>query len=89
MTTAAGHRFRVSAIENAVYRRILVAALLTEMVKNVPAMRETKFDPWVGKIPWRRKWQPPPVFFPGESHGQGSLGGYRHGVAKSQTQLSD
>ena len=35
------------------------------------------FDPWVGKIPWRRKWQPTPVFLPGESHGQRSLVGYR------------
>ena len=34
------------------------------------------FNPWVGKIPWRRKWQPTPVFLPGESHGQRSLGGY-------------
>ena len=34
------------------------------------------FEPWVGKIPWRRAWKPPPVFFPGESHGQRSLGGY-------------
>ena len=34
------------------------------------------FDPWVGKIPWRRAWQPTPVFLPGESHGQGSLVGY-------------
>ena len=32
--------------------------------------------PWVGKIPWRRKWQPTPVFLPGESHGQRSLAGY-------------
>ena len=32
-------------------------------------------DPWVGKIPWRRAWQPSPVFLPGESHGQGSLAG--------------
>ena len=31
------------------------------------------FDPWVGKISWRRKWQPTPVFLPGESHGQRSL----------------
>ena len=30
------------------------------------------FDPWVGKIPWRRKWQLTPVFLPGESHGQRS-----------------
>ena len=35
------------------------------------------FDPWVGKIPWRRAWQPTPVFLPGEFHGQGSLVGYR------------
>ena len=34
------------------------------------------FDPWVGKIPWRREWQPTPVFLPGESHGQRSLVGY-------------
>ena len=36
-----------------------------------------RFDPWVGKIPWRRSWQPTPVFWPGESHGQKSLAGYR------------
>ena len=34
------------------------------------------FDPWVGKIPWRRAWQPTPVFLPGESHGQKSMEGY-------------
>ena len=34
------------------------------------------FDPWVGKIPWRRKWQLPLIFLPGESHGQRSLAGY-------------
>ena len=33
------------------------------------------FDPWVGKMPWRRAWQPTPVFLPGESHGQRSLAG--------------
>ena len=33
-------------------------------------------DPWVGKILWRRKWQPTPVFLPGESDGQRSLVGY-------------
>ena len=46
------------------------------MVNNLPAMLETGFDPWVGKILWRRAWQPTPVFLPGESHGQRSLGGY-------------
>ena len=34
------------------------------------------FNPWVGKIPWRRKWQPTPVYVLGESHGQRSLMGY-------------
>ena len=34
------------------------------------------FDPWVGKITWRRKWQPIPVFLPGEFHGQRSLVGF-------------
>ena len=34
------------------------------------------FDPWVGKIPWRRKWQPALVLLPGKSHGQRSLVGY-------------
>ena len=33
-------------------------------------------DPWVRKIPWRRKWQPTPEFLLGESHGQRSLAGY-------------
>ena len=37
--------------------------------------RRPGFDPWVGKIPWRRPWQPTPVFWPGESQGQGSLVG--------------
>ena len=34
------------------------------------------FDPWVGKMPWRRKWQPTPVFLPEKLHGQRSLVGY-------------
>ena len=38
--------------------------------------RRPGFDPWVGKIPWRRKRQPTPVFLPGESHGPRSLAGY-------------
>ena len=34
------------------------------------------FEPWVRKIPWKRKWQPTPVFLPGESYGQRSLAAY-------------
>ena len=47
------------------------------------------FDPWVGKIPWRRKWQPTSVFLLGKSRGWRSLLGYSHGVTKSRRQLSD
>ena len=49
------------------------------MVKNLPANvgdKKDMFGPWVGKIPWRRKWQPTPVFLLGESFGQRSLAGY-------------
>ena len=44
---------------------------------NEPACqcRRCPFDPWVRNVPWRRKWQPTPVFLPGESHGQRSLVG--------------
>ena len=45
-------------------------------------------DPWVRKIPWRRKWQPTPVFLPGESQGQRAWRAIAHGVTKSQTGLS-
>ena len=38
--------------------------------------RRPGIDPWVGKIPWRREWQPTLVFLPGEFHGQRSLMGY-------------
>ena len=38
--------------------------------------KRCRFDPWVRKITWRRKWQPTPVFLPGESYGQWSLVGY-------------
>ena len=44
--------------------------------------RRCGFDPWVGKILWGREWQPSPVFLPGESHRQRSLGSVFHGVAK-------
>ena len=38
--------------------------------------RRRRFDPWVRKTPWRRKWQPTAVFLPGKSNGQRSLEGY-------------
>ena len=44
--------------------------------KNLPATQETQAWSWVRKTPWRREWQPTPVFLPGASHGKGSLAGY-------------
>ena len=52
------------------------ASLMAQMVKHLSAVQETKFNPWVGTIPWRRKWQPTPVLLPGKSHGWRSLVGY-------------
>ena len=48
-------------------------------------MQEMQFHSWVMKIPWRRKWQPVPVFLPGKSHGQRSLAGYSPWRHKSDT----
>ena len=46
------------------------------MVKIASAKQETQVQSWVRKIPWKRKWQPTSVFWPGKSHGQRSLVGY-------------
>ena len=47
-----------------------------QMVKNPPAVQEVWVRLLIGKIPWRKAWQPTSVFLPGESHGQRSLVGY-------------
>ena len=51
----------------------------SQVIQNRLAMQETQktqYDPWVRKIPWRRKWQPTPTFLPEkQSHGQRSLVG--------------
>ena len=44
--------------------------------------RKHRFNSWARKLPWKRKWQPTPVFLSGKSHGQRSLTGYNHGVTK-------
>ena len=57
---------------------ILMGCLGGAVVKNLLANAEDSgdgLDPWVGKIPWKRKWQPTPVFLPGKSHGQRILAG--------------
>ena len=62
--------------EGDTHSSILGLPLVVQMVKNLPAMQET----WVGKIPWRRVWQPTPVFLPRESPWTEEPG--RLGVAK-------
>ena len=51
--------------------------------------RRRRFESWVGKIPWSRKWQPTPVFLPGKFNGQKNLAGYSHMSPQSRTRLSN
>ena len=53
-----------------------VALVVKKLLANAKDVKRQEFNPWVGKIPWRRAWQPTPVFLPGESHGHRSLEGY-------------
>ena len=60
---------------------IICWASQEELVAKKPAAnagdtRHLDSTPWVGMVPLKRKWQPTPVFLPGESHGQRSLAGY-------------
>ena len=51
--------------------------MVAQTVKNLPEVQETWVRSlWVAKIPWRREWQPTPVFLPGEFQAQRSLAGY-------------
>ena len=78
-----------SATRVKLYTLLISTSQVAPAVKNPPAnagdIKRHGFGPWVRKIPWRRKWLPTPVFLPGESHGQRSLGS---GVAKSWTWLN-
>ena len=62
------------------------ASQVALVVKNLPANSKRSkgwgLDPWVRKIPWRREWQPTPVFLPGEFHQWRSLVGYSPWVYK-------
>jgi len=59
-----------------VYVCVCVCVCVYMYMEPACQCRRCKFDPWVEKIPWRRKWQPTPVFLPGKSLGQKSLVGY-------------
>ena len=68
------------------------SSLVAQMVKNLLAVQKTQVWSLGWEIPWRKKWQPAPVFFPGKFHGQRSLMGYspwgrkrlRHDLATKQ-----
>ena len=60
---------------------IIAFRWLTSRRIQLPS-RRCGLDPWVRKIPWRRKWQPTPVFLPEASHGRRSLVGYSPGDLK-------
>ena len=53
-----------------------VALVVRNPSSSARRHKRHRLNSWVGKIPWRRAWQPIPVFLPGESHGQRSLMGY-------------
>ena len=65
------------------------ASLVAQTLKALPAMQETRFDPWVGKTPWRREWQPVPVFLLENPMDGGAWWARVHEVAKSRTRLSN
>ena len=54
-----------------------LGSLVAQLVKNPPALWESGFNPWVGKIPWRRERLPTPVFWPGEFPGLYNPWGYK------------
>ena len=63
--------------------------LVAQTVKVCLQCRRPRFNPWGGKISWRRKWQPTPVFLPGKSHGQEEPGRLQSMGWQSRTRLSD
>ena len=64
-------------ISNAGGYTVRGASLVAQVLKIIHLQcRRLGFDPWIGKIPWRREWQSIPLVLPGKSHGQRSLMGY-------------
>ena len=80
---------RKSDLTKRLSTHIIRASLVAQTINSLPAMQKTVFDPWVGKIPWRREWLPTPVFLPGGLHGQRGLVGHSPCCPKCWTQLSD
>ena len=57
--------------------------------ESVCQRRRPQFNPWVGKMPWRRKWQPIPVVLPGKSLDKGAWQVQSTGLQKSWTRISN
>jgi len=69
--------YRITKLDSLNYRLVII---------KPSQFGRPRFNPWVGKILWRREWLPTPVFLPGESHGQRSLVGYSpRGCKESDT----
>ena len=84
------HSWRVKPfLAFSVWYPLAQASLAAQLVRNLPAVRRPQFDSWVGKMPWRRAWQPIPVFLPGESPRTEECGGLQSMASQSWTQLSD
>ena len=66
---------KTAVIHLAHIKHLRWASLVAQWQRICLHWRKPGFDSWVGKIPWRRAWQPTPVSLPGESHGQRSPGG--------------
>ena len=84
---------------NAIYKMVTVSLTRTQKFnfylgfpgdscgkESACQCRRGWFSPWVGKISWRRKWQPTPVFFPGKSRGQRRLVGIATGLNTTMEQ---
>ena len=85
------HRERIPFFNLLFYIKSLWASDVAQRLKKKSACqcRRHRFYPWVGKMPWKRKWWPTAVSLPGKSHGQRSLVIYSTwGSQKSQTWLS-
>ena len=63
------------------------ASPVAQLVKNLPECGRPEFDPWVGKIPWRRERLPTPVFWPREFHGLYSRWGCKESDMTEQLSL--
>ena len=73
-----GNPLQYSCLENPLDGGAWWAAVygVTQSQTLLKRLSSSRFSPWVGKIPWRRAWQPTLVFLPGKSHGQRSPLGY-------------